>query len=43
MTLAMAAGISDRLWEMDDLVRLVEAEDAAPKKRGPYKSKSEDF
>ena len=39
----MAAGISDRLWEMDDLVRMVEAEDAAPKKRGPYKKAAEEF
>jgi hypothetical protein len=28
---AMAAGISDRLWEMDDLVRLVEAYENSPK------------
>jgi hypothetical protein len=40
---ALAAGITDRAWDMDDLVRMVEAEDAAPKKRGPYKLKPEEF
>ena len=36
---AMAAGISNRLWEISDIVALMEkAEAAAPaKKRGPYK------
>lgn len=32
MAPAMAAGLSDRLWEMDDLVRLVEAYEAKPVK-----------
>jgi hypothetical protein len=31
MAPAMAAGISDHLWEMDDLVRLVEAYENSPK------------
>ncbi len=37
ITPAMAAGVSDRLWEIGDIVKLVE--DAEPKtnKRGPYK------
>ncbi|MBS9476859.1 DDE-type integrase/transposase/recombinase [Ancylobacter radicis] len=37
MTPAMAAGVTDRLWSMEDVAALVEA--AAPKagKRGPYK------
>ena len=34
---AMAAGISDRLWSMEDIVTLIEAREGAPKKRGPYK------
>jgi hypothetical protein len=34
---AMAAGISDRLWLMDDIVALIDAADGEPKKRGPYK------
>jgi hypothetical protein len=37
MTPAMAAGVTDRLWEIGDIVVLVEARDAAPAKRGSYK------
>lgn len=37
MTPAMSAGISDRLWSMEDIVALVDAREATPKKRGPYK------
>lgn len=32
---AMAAGVTDRLWEMSDILALVEA-GQAPQKRGPY-------
>lgn len=43
MTPAMAAGVSDRLWEIGDIVGLVEAEEAkADRKRGPYKKKVSD-
>lgn len=36
---AMAAGLTDRLWSVEDIVALVEAQEAAeaPKVRGPYK------
>jgi hypothetical protein len=36
----MAAGVSDRLWELSDIVALID--DAAPKpgKRGPYKKRN---
>jgi len=37
MSPAMAAGISDKLWSMEDIVALVDAREDAPKKRGPYK------
>jgi len=39
VTPAMAAGLTDRLWEISDIVALVEAQEAAeaPKQRGPYK------
>lgn len=42
MSPAMAAGVSDRLWEIGDIVKLVEAaeEATAPKVRGPYKKKT---
>lgn len=34
---AMAAGVTDRLWEIGGIVALVEAADAKPGKRGPYR------
>jgi IS1 family transposase len=37
VTPAMAAGVSDRLWEVSDIVALIEAAEAKPVKRGPYK------
>jgi hypothetical protein len=38
VTPAMAAGVSDRLWEIGDIVALLEAEEAKqPTKRRPYK------
>jgi IS1 family transposase len=37
MTPAMAAGVTDRLWEMADVVKLVAEAEGPPKKRGPYK------
>jgi IS1 family transposase len=41
MSPAMAAGVSDRLWEVSDIVALVEAEEAsADRKRGSYKKKA---
>ena len=36
---AMAAGVSDWLWEMSDIVALAEAVEAPAKKRGTYKKK----
>lgn len=37
----MAAGLTDRLWNVEDIVALVEAQEAAeaPKVRGPYKKR----
>lgn len=34
---AMAAGVTDRLWAIGDIVNLVEAAEGPAKKRGPYK------
>src|SRR6266478_537032 len=41
MTPATAAGISDRLWSMEDIVALIDAAEGEPKKRGPYKGVSQ--
>jgi hypothetical protein len=37
---AMAAGVADRLWEVADIVKLVEAGEAKPAQRGPYRKRS---
>lgn len=37
LTPAMAAGITDRVWEVEDIVKLVDEMHHQPKKRGPYK------
>lgn len=37
---AMAAGVSDKLWSMEDVVALVEAREPTPKKRGPYRPRA---
>jgi IS1 family transposase len=37
MAPAMAAGISDRLWDMADIVKLIDADAPKPRPRGPYK------
>ena len=37
MTPAMAAGVSERLWEIGDIVKLVEEAEPQVTKRGPYK------
>lgn len=36
---AMAAGVTDKLWEMAELVAIVEAAEAPAKKRGSYKTR----
>ena len=40
VTPAMQAGVSDRLWDVVDIVKLVEEAEPKPGKRGPYKHKS---
>lgn len=39
MTPAMAAGITDRLWSLEDIAERIEAGKPAPAKRGPYKKR----
>lgn len=34
---AMAAGVSEKLWGMEDVVALIDAREEVPTKRGPYK------
>ena len=36
---AMAAGVTDHLWSMEDIVALIEARAPKPGKRGPYKKR----
>lgn len=37
VTPAMAAGVTDRLWSLEDIANRIEAGKPAPAKRGPYK------
>jgi IS1 family transposase len=37
MSPAMAAGVETRLWDMADIVKLIDAREAPAKKRGPYR------
>lgn len=39
MSPAMAAGITDRLWSLEDIVAKIDAMAPAPAKRGPYKKR----
>jgi IS1 family transposase len=39
ITPAIAAGVTDRVWDISDIVALVEASEPAPAKRGPYKKR----
>lgn len=40
MSPAMAAGITDRLWSLEDIVARIDADAPAPKARGPYKPRN---
>lgn len=40
MSHAMAAGVADRLWSMDDVAETVDATLPKPGKRGPYKQRA---
>ncbi len=40
VTPAMAAGITDRLWSLEDVVAKIDGLAPAPAKRGPYRKKS---
>lgn len=39
VTPAMAAGITDRLWSLDDIIAKIDAMAPVPAKRGPYKKR----
>jgi hypothetical protein len=40
VTPAMAAGVSDRVWEVSDIVALLEVAEPKPGKRGSYKKRT---
>ena len=42
MSPAMAAGITDRLWSLDDVIAKIDELAPAPKARGPYKKRGDE-
>jgi hypothetical protein len=36
----MAAGVTDRVWDMTDIAALIAAQEGPIAKRGPYKKKA---
>lgn len=40
VTPAMEAGLTDRLWDISDLVAIIDSNEGAPKKRGPYRKRA---
>jgi IS1 family transposase len=42
MSPAMAAGVSDRLWSLDDVIAKIDELAPAPAKRGPYKKRGDE-
>ncbi len=42
MSPAMAAGITDRLWSLDDIIAKIDAMSPPPAKRGPYKKRKKE-
>ena len=40
ITPAMAAGVTDKLWDMKDVAALIDAAAPKPGKRGPYKKRN---
>ena len=43
VTPAMEAGLTNRLWVISDLVDIIDANEEAPKKRGPYKKRQSEI
>jgi hypothetical protein len=41
MTPALGAGISNPLWSMEDVLALIDACEASPRKRDPYKPRDQ--
>ena len=39
VTPAMAAGITDKLWSLEDIAARIDAAQPGPAKRGPYKKR----